>query len=105
MRIPSLSLSALLLCGAIAASAPAFAQVGVDFHLGVAPPPVVVETAPPPRVGYVWAPGYWRWRPRLHRHVWVHGHWIPAREGWHWVPEHWVPEGPNWHFVPGHWAR
>ena len=96
-----------LLCGitiALAAlAAPATSEARVEVIVGVAPPPLRVEVAPRPRVGYVWAPGYWRWNGV--RHVWVRGHWVHARRGWHWVPAHWTPYGPRWHYVPGYWAR
>jgi len=78
-------------------------QAGVSIDIEVAPPPPRVEAAPPPRGGYVWAPGYWMWEG--HRHVWVEGHWIPERRGWHWVPEHWGERHHQWHFEPGHWER
>ena len=40
-------------------SLPTIASAGVAIDIDVAPPPVRIETVPPPRVGYVWAPGYW----------------------------------------------
>ena len=60
---------------------PTIASAGVSIDIEVAPPPVRVETVPGPRVGYVWAPGYWEWRDRAH--VWV----------------------PRWHHERGHWER
>lgn len=75
--------------------------VGVDVRIG--PPPPRYVRVPPPRAGYIWAPGYWRWEG--HRHVWVDGYWVRARPGWRYEPAVWVRRGPNWHFVPGHWAR
>jgi hypothetical protein len=40
----------------------------------VAPQPVVVAAVPPcPGVDYVWAPGYWSYRPT--GYVWVAGGW------------------------------
>jgi len=73
-------------------------------EIQVAPPPPRVEVVPPPRVGYVWAPGYWRWNGR--RHVWIQGSWVRERRGWHWEPDAWV-QGPNgrWHLSRGHWVR
>jgi hypothetical protein len=63
----------------------------------------VVEV-PPPRAGYVWAPGYWRWEGG--RHVWVDGRFIRERRHFHYVPEHW-DEGRHghYHFVPGRWVH
>lgn len=92
----SLFVAALL---AITASA-AFAQaIIVAPH---APPPPRVENMPPPRAGYVWDPGHWRWDHGAY--VWAPGHWQPVRAGYRWVPGHWVEHGPNWRWVPAHWA-
>ena len=35
--------------------------LGAEIDSDVAPPPPRVEHAPPPRDGYVWAPGHWAW--------------------------------------------
>ena len=69
----------------------------------VAPPPPRVVVVPPARVGYVWAPGYWRWNG--HEHVWVDGRWLAERRGYRWVPERWEQRGDRWHFEEGHWER
>jgi hypothetical protein len=94
-------LGAILLAIGMLAS-PASAKVDVDLHVNLAPPPVIVETPPPPRAGFAWAPGYWEWRHG--RHVWRKGHWIKARPGYLWEPPHWVERNGRWHFVPGHWV-
>jgi WXXGXW repeat (2 copies) len=92
------------LCIAVgAATAPALTFAGVVVDIDVAPPPVRVETVPPPRVGYVWAPGFWEWRGG--QHVWVGGRWMGERRGYHWVPDGWEQRGPHWHHNPGHWER
>ncbi len=83
------------------APAVSMAQVGISVDIG--PPAPRVEVVPPPRVGFVWAPGFWAYRG--HRHVWVTGHWMHERRGYHWAPAHWDQNGPHWHFVPGHWQR
>lgn len=84
------------------AATPAFAGVGVIIEIGIPPPAVVVE-APPPRVGYVWAPGYWAWH--RDRHIWIGGRWVVERPGYYWVPERWEPVGGRWRFEQGHWAN
>jgi YXWGXW repeat-containing protein len=60
-------LAALAFSGSAVLSGPARAQVSLDIVIRTPPPPVRVEVAPPPRVGYVWAPGYWSWDG--HRHI------------------------------------
>ncbi len=77
------------------------AAVGIDID--IAPPAPRVEVVPPPRAGYVWAPGYWAWRGGVH--AWVPGRWVVARRGYHWVPDRWVRVGPHWHYARGYWAR
>jgi YXWGXW repeat-containing protein len=99
----------ILLAGAAlftpAAFTPAAAQsLGVNISIGTPPPPPIYEAVPAPRVGYVWAPGYWRWEHE--RHIWAPGHWMAARPGHRWVADRWV-EGPHghWHHDSGHWER
>ena len=81
---------------------PAFAA-SVNISIGTPPPAVLVEPVPPPRAGYVWVPGYWRWNGVSH--VWVKGRWAAVRRGYHYVPEQWVEVNGRWVFHPGHWAR
>jgi WXXGXW repeat (2 copies) len=99
MRMQLLASGLLLAIGA--ATAPAVSQAAVI--IGVAPPPVRVEAVPVPRVGYVWAPGYWRWNGSTH--VWVSGYWLHARPGYHWVAPRWSAYGPRWRYAPGYWAH
>ena len=92
---------ALTLTGCVYETRPARAYYGVE--VGVAPPPLRVVEVPPPRPGYVWAPGYWRWNGSTH--VWVDGRWLGERRGWHWAAEHWEDHNGRWRFVQGHWER
>jgi len=82
---------------------PALARAGIAIDIDVAPPPPRVEVVPAPRVGYVWAPGYWEYRG--HEHVWVAGRYVHERRGYHWVPDRWEQHGPHWRRVEGHWER
>jgi WXXGXW repeat (2 copies) len=102
MFIKQLALSALLAASA-ATMLPVAADAAVDLSIRIAPPAPRVEVVPAPRHGYVWAPGYWRWRG--HQHVWVQGHYVRERRGYHWVPEHWEQAGPDWRFRRGYWER
>jgi len=96
-------LLSMLLIAAGTVAAPVTSYAGVNVDIDIAPPALRVETAPPPRAGYVWGPGYWRYEHG--QHVWVRGHWLRERRGYHYVPETWVQEGPHWRFHPGHWDR
>jgi hypothetical protein len=98
------SQTAMLLAGVslLAASSAALARVDVNIEIGVPPPVAVIETAPAPRVGYVYAPGYWAWDG--HRHIWVRGRTIAERPGYTWVPDRWEPVGGRYRFVQGYWA-
>ena len=81
-------------------------QVAVGVRIGVAPPPPRFERVPPPRRGYVWAPGYWRWnasRPsscvgRRHLGAGACPATITARRTG-------CMHGRDWRFQPGVWGR
>ena len=83
----------------------ASAQVSVGGGITIAPPPPRYEVVPAPRRGWVWIPGYWRWEPYWHRHVWVPGTWVAARPGFRWYPGVWIRHGPNWYWRDGYWGR
>jgi hypothetical protein len=101
----SILYAAAVIAVSTAAFAPlqASAQIKVNIVVPVAPPLVVVEAPPPPRVGYVWAPGYWRWDGA--RHVWSQGHWEQVREGHRYKPAAWHRDGDNWRFQEGGWKQ
>src|SRR5881394_1763041 len=97
-----MSLKTLLLVTAIAAlpTIAAPARAAVDVYVNVAPPERV-EVVPAPRTGYIWAPGYYRWRGN--HHVWVDGHWARTRVGYHWYADRWDHDGDRWIYRRGHW--
>jgi len=97
-RFVASAVAAAVLIGSVA---PAFSAVGIDIN--IAPPAPRVVEVPPPRPGYVWAPGYYRWDG--HQHIWVDGRFMHERRGSHWVPEHWDERHGRYHFEPGHWAH
>ena len=74
---------------------PYFWMACATLAAGMAPPPPRMEVLPPPRVGYVWAPGQWEWVGG--RHAWIGGVWMPARPGY-------VYHGPEWRQRHGHWV-
>ena len=92
-----------LLCTALGLTAGlsgvASARTYVDID--VAPPPPREEVVPAPRVGFVWAPGYWDWDG--HHHQWRKGHWEHERAGHHWVNDEWTQRDGHWHHERGHW--
>jgi WXXGXW repeat (2 copies) len=109
-RLPTRSRTLLILVSALLAlcvgtALPhiAKAQVSLDVTIQTPPPPVHVEAVPPPRVGYVWAAGYWAWDG--HRHIWHKGRWEAERPGQHYVAARWVEAPGGWHFVPAHWEH
>jgi hypothetical protein len=79
------------------------ASAAVSVYLDVAPPPPRYEAAPPPRRGYVWAPGYWN--ARNHHHVWQAGHWERERRGYHYNQSTWVEHDNRWQLEKGHWKK
>ena len=100
MNIRKALVGAMLVVGAAGIAGAAQAERAY-IDVQVAPPPDRVEHVPPPRHGYVWAPGYWRWDHG--HHVWVRGHYIHERAGRHWVGHRWVHRGDRWRFEEGHW--
>ena len=81
----------------------AVAQVGVNIIIGTPPPPPRYERVPPPRNGYVWAPGYWNWDG--HRHIWAGGHWEPVRRGYRYDRPEWRQGHNGWELQRGGWHR
>jgi hypothetical protein len=93
----------VLIAGLYIVAASSLASAAVSIDIDVAPPEPRIEVVPAPRVGYVWAPGYWEWRGNAH--VWVAGRWIGERHGYHWIGDRWGQVGGHWHHFPGHWER
>jgi YXWGXW repeat-containing protein len=83
------SIAGTLIAATLAAVAlPASAQVQAGFFVNAAPPAPLVEVVPVPRVGFVWAPGFWDWRHG--RYFWVAGRWERHRAGHVYYPVTWV---------------
>ena len=101
MKASVLALSLLAPLAALPTTASA--AVSVDLVVRVPPPAVRVEVVPAPRVGFVWAPGYWDWRSN--HHVWVGGTWVRERPGYVYNHPQWIERNGEWHFARGSWAR
>ena len=82
---------------------PMMASAAIDFTVKIAPPAPRVERIPPPRVGYVWTPGYWAWRSN--RHVWVGGIYVRNRPGYIYEQPRWVQGNGGWHQQGGNWIK
>ncbi|MFC5475396.1 YXWGXW repeat-containing protein [Paraherbaspirillum soli] len=96
--------AALVAISAIAwIPAQAHANVDVNIIVNSEPPPPRYELVPPPRHGYVWAPGYWSWDGR--HHVWRQGHWERFRSGQYYQRPGWVRRPNGWQFEHGGWYR
>ena len=95
-----LAASSLAAC---ALAATAVSEARTDLYINLGPPAPIYEAVPPPRHGYVWAPGYWDWNG--HRHVWHRGYWVRERPGYRWHGHHWVHRGNHWELQRGYWGR
>jgi hypothetical protein len=79
------------------------AAMARDVIIRTAPPPPRAETVPPPRHGYVWAPGHWEWRHG--HHAWVGGTWLREHRGYTYRAPNWVERNGGWTMDRGGWAR
>ena len=95
----------LLIAAMIAGSLGSIAAPAISAVIIVreAPPEPRAERTPPPRRGYVWAPGHWDWRNN--HHVWVRGAWIRDRKGYHYTAPAWQERDGRWEMQRGNWAR
>lgn len=95
----------LLLAALVAGSFGSIAlPAGADVVVvQTAPPPPRTERVPPPRRGYVWAPGHWEWRGG--HHVWVNGSWLRERRGYVYHAPTWVERDGRWVMERGAWVR
>jgi len=82
---------------------PASAQAQAVIELRVAPPPPRHEQVPPPRKGYVWAPGHYE--ARGNHYAWKSGYWQRARPGYAYHAPRWDHRGDKWVYAGGGWDR
>ena len=69
----------------------------------IGPPPLAprYEHVPPPRRGYVWAPGHWE--ARHGRYAWTNGTWMRERKGYAYHAPEWQQRGGHWEYQAGGW--
>ena len=95
----------LLSCALVAVPFCASAQVSININIpglvAVAPPPPRMEPLPPPRAGYIWVPGNWRYRENAY--AWHQGYWQPARADYDYAPGRWVRADGGWRWVEPNW--
>jgi hypothetical protein len=98
------------LLGAIVAAAslmgllPTAATAQYSGIVSVAPPAPLYERTPPPRDGYVWAPGHHEWRGN--QYVWIPGRWLESRNGYEYREPRWVQRANGeWYLVGNNWER
>src|SRR6266478_6911659 len=84
---------------------PVTSHARVNIEVEIAPPVVIYEAPPPPRVGYIWAPGYWDWDGGHHQHVWRKGQYVRNHRGERYVPHEWVEHDGRYRLSEGHWER
>ncbi|MES2322867.1 MAG: YXWGXW repeat-containing protein [Pseudomonadota bacterium] len=100
----SITLAALLALGAASfVPTAAMARADISVFIGTAPPAPRFESVPPPRAGYVWAPGFWNWEGN--RHVWSAGRWENARQGHQFQRSEWVQDNDGWRLNRGGWQQ
>jgi hypothetical protein len=97
------SVAALLSFGTVVIPTVAQAQPSINVQIGGRPPPPRYERVPPPRRGYVWAPG--RYEARGRGHAWVGGSWMRARPGYAYRQPEWRERGGRWEQRRGGWDR
>ncbi|MDP9901250.1 hypothetical protein J2W36_003516 [Variovorax ginsengisoli] len=93
--------SALLPLGVV--MVPTAAQAQPAIIVQTPPPPPRVERIPPPRRGFVWAPGHYEWRGG--RHVWIGGEYVRARPGYAYRAPEWRERDGRWEYARGRWDR
>jgi hypothetical protein len=94
--------AAVLSVGAFTVPTVAQAQ-SLTVQIGSPPPVPRVEHVPPPRHGYVWAPGHWE--ARHGRYAWTNGTWIRERPGYAYHAPEWQQREGHYVYQSGRWDR
>jgi hypothetical protein len=102
-RTRMMSMTLLIIAAMVMMNAVPARSAAIDVYVTKAPPAAPIEQVMPARPGYVWASGYYVYRPT--GYVWVEGGYIAARPGFSWVSDRWVEDRGRFRFEPGHWTR
>ena len=98
------TLGTTLLAVALLALAVSCGPAVVTAQIRVGPPPLRVESPPPPPApDAYWIAGHWRWEGG--EYVWAQGHWVIPRPGEVYARAFWTGDGNGWHYHPGRWVR
>ncbi len=97
-------LGAVIAAGSLIGLAPTVANAQYTAIVSSAPPAPVREAVPPPREGFVWAPGHHELRGN--QYVWVQGQWLRDRDGYDYRAPRWVQRANGeWYMVGNNWER
>jgi hypothetical protein len=96
------TLLAMILATSLGVSVGTYAAVAIDID--VAPPAPRHENAPP-RAGYIYTPGYYKWDDSHHQHVWTDGEYQAERHGEHYVAQKWTEKDGHYHSDDGRWEK
>lgn len=96
-------LAALLVASLGAVTESPLARADVEVYFNSPPPALRYERVPPPRRGYVWAPGYWD--GNRDKHAWKRGHWERERQGHYYAQPRWIERNNGWALERGRWNR
>jgi hypothetical protein len=103
MHMRKLIIGSFIAAALAGAALPAAARSNVDLFVNIAPPPLRYEYVPAPRVGFVWAPGYWDWRHS--RYHWVPGRYVRHRPGYYSEPARWSHRDDRYYYSRPGWRR
>jgi hypothetical protein len=101
MKLKFYAAAVIALSAATFLPSQAMAQVDISVVIGNAPPAPRFESAPQPRRGYVWAPGYWNWDGQ--GHAWTAGRWETQRDGYQYRRAEWKQDNGAWRLDRGGW--
>jgi WXXGXW repeat (2 copies) len=80
------------------------AHADARVYIHIRPPIAFVEHPPLLRPGWVWRPGYHRWRHT--GYSWVRGGWArPPHRHAVWVAGRWNHDRRGYYWTAGYWAR